>query len=265
MTRPARVSEPAVPNTCPEGFVVLTPHFSGSLGDLTQALRAGALLPEHLDILGLVRDYLGYYRRVADGNLELATETLPGMARVVELKTRLLLPRHPKVEDEEDVEEALEVVDLLAGLEEAITFLKDRREARRTLLPAHAPRPDLPRPERPLRVSLTRLAELAARHRPSHYFELAVERLTVAAAMKRLLETLTGVRRGFLRDLLPKADWPTLVTSFTGLLELVKEGEVRAAQPVVYGPIMLELVAAETGDGEVGGEGIENEKVLEPA
>ena len=261
MTRPTQVSEPT--DLCPKGFTVLTPHFSGSLSDLAQALRAGTLAPDALDILGLVRDYLGYYRRVAGENLELATETLPGMARVVELKTRLLLPRPPKVKDEEDVAEALEVIDLLAGLEEAITFLKNRREARRVLLPASAPRPDLPRPERPLRVSLTRLAELAARHRPSHYFELAVERLTVAAAMAGLRGALRSVRRGFLRDLLPQPDWPTLVTSFTGMLELVKEGEVRAAQSAAYGPIALELVG-EAGAERVGDKGVERE-VLEPA
>lgn len=261
MTRPAQAPKSAVSGAPLEGFTVLTPHFSGSLSDLAQALRAGTLEPEALDILGLVRDYLVYYRRVADGNLELATETLPGMARVVELKARLLLPRPSKEsEDEEDLERALEAVDLLAGLEEAITFLKDRREARRVLLPASAPRPNLPRPERPLKVSVTRLAELAARYRPSHYFELAVERLTVASAMKGLRDALRGVRRGFLRDLLPKADWPTLVTSFTGMLELVKEGEVRATQCEPYGPIELELTEREAKDGEMVGE-----KLREPA
>ncbi len=246
LTRPAQ-PEAATPGRPPEGFVVLTPHFSGSLSDLAQALRAGTLRPERLDVLLLVRDYLVYYRRLAGKDLELATETLPGMARVVELKVRMLLPRPPKSEDEEMVEEALEAVDLLLGLEEAVSFLKRRRETRRVLL-VSAPRPDLPRPERPLGVSAARLAELAARYRPSHYFELSAPRLTVAAAIKGLRDALARVRRGFLRDLLPQTDWPTLVVSFTGMLELVKEGELRAAQGSVYGPIELEAVekAAET-------------------
>ena len=254
------------PESVPGSFVVLTPHFSGSLAELAGALRGGTLPPEALDVLALVRDYLVYYREVADGNLELATETLPGMARVVELKVRLLLPRPPK-EDEEVLGEVLGAVDLLAGLEEAVTFLKDRREARRVLLSAHAPRPNLPRPERPLRVNVTRLAELAARCKPTHYFELAVERLTVAAAMKGLKNALVRVRRGFLRDLLPRADWPTLVTSFSGMLELVKEGEVRAAQRAPYGPIELELITGEV-DNKVDNKNRESEEaegVLEPA
>ena len=268
-TRPAPPAGGAAQGT-PEAFsessdfVVLTPHFSGSLAELAGALRAGKLPPEALDVLALVRDYLVYYREVADGNLELATETLPGMARVVELKVRLLLPRPPK-EDEEVLEGVLEAVDLLAGLEEAITFLKDRREARRVLLSAHAPRPDLPRPERPLKVSADRLAELAARYRPGRYFELAVERLTVAAAMKSLRDVLERVRRGRLRDLLPEPDWPTLVVSFTAMLELVKQGEVRAAQGAPYGPIELELAVGEAE--KVGDAGVkkEAEGVLEPA
>lgn len=234
-----------------QGFLVDIHNFSGTLGELAHALRSQQLLPNEVDVLGLVRTYLRYYERVAVDNLELATETLPQLARVVELKARLLLPRPPKEnEDEEDevLEKTLAAITLLEDLEEAIYFLKRRREERRIILTARTPRPDYPRPARPLKIGAARLAETAARYRLSNYFELAVERLTMAAAMKHLQTALARLRRGRLSDLLPSRSWESLVMSFTGMLELVKDGTVHASQTEPYAPIELELIEAQHED-----------------
>lgn len=221
-----------------------TDAFSVDLDELARALRARELSPEHIDVFKLVRDYLAYYQRVAASDLELATETLPQLARIIELKARLLLPRPPKEaaeEAEEALDVALEAVDLLAELEAAIQFLKQRREARRIVLPARAPRPDYPRPERSLSISLTRLSELASRHHASNYFELALERLSVAAATAHLMKALKRLGRGLLADLAPATDWSSVAVSFLGMLELVKEGKVSARQAGTFAPIELDL------------------------
>lgn len=222
-----------------EGFLVSLPAFTGSLSELVHALRTERLAPAEVDLSALVGSYLVYYREVAAHDLELATETLPGLARLVELKTRLLLPRPPR-EVEEDREETMEAVLMLEAFEAAIGFLRERRESRRLLLSARTPRPEYPRRPRPLTVKLDRLAELASRHRASSYFELAAPRLTLTAMMARLRERLRALSQGSLQALSESRDWPTLTVSFTAMLELVKEGEVRARQEVPYGPIELE-------------------------
>ncbi len=238
----------AVENVGGLGFQVVTAHFTGTLGELAHALRTAKLSPQHLDVLQLVRDYLAYFAVAAEDDLELASEALPLVARVVELKIRFLLPRPPKEQEDETevlLEETLQTVTLLEDLEDAIGFLKRRREARRVVLPAKTPRPDYPRAERPLKVGVDKLKQLASRYSYTSYFELAFERLTVAGAVKSLLNTLRRVRRGHLGDLLEHRTWPVLTVTFAGLLELVKEGKVQAHQDEVYGPIVVELAEAQ--------------------
>ncbi|MEJ2483405.1 MAG: segregation/condensation protein A, partial [Gemmatimonadota bacterium] len=112
-------------------FTVEQEHFQGTLGELAHALRSGALAPRRLDLYRLVRDYLTYFDAVAESDLELASEALPRVAQVIELKVRLLLPRPPREEGDDEaetLEEALSAVALLEELEEAVQFLRLRRE-----------------------------------------------------------------------------------------------------------------------------------------
>lgn len=225
-------------------FRVDTPAFSGSLGELAHALRTARLAPAALDVLALVESYLSYYRTVSERSLEHATETLPGLARIIELKLRLLLPRPPKTPEEVD-EEVLETVLALEEFDEAIGFLRERREARRHLLPARAPRPTYPRRARSLSGKLSQLSQLATRRRAAHYFELAIERLTLATAMTTLREGLRRLGRGSLETLMGARDWPTLTVAFGAMLELVKEGEVRAEQGGAYETLELKPAPVE--------------------
>lgn len=228
------------------GFTVTLPDFTGTLGELIHALRSERLAPAQVDLYALVKGYLAYYHHLLEdkpqGNLDLATETLPLLARAIELKTRLLLPRPPKEDDEEELEEVLEAVMLLEEFEDAIAFLQRRRAERRFIMSARAPRPSYPRAVRPLKVNLEGLSDIASRFRNSTYFELSAPRLTMATAMAQLRETLRRARRGLFRELVA-ADWATQVVSFAGFLELIKEGEIEATQREPFGPIELEEVA----------------------
>ena len=219
-------------------FRVETAAFSGTLGELAHALRTERVSPGALDVSALVAHYLAYYRARYESDLEAATETLPGLARVIELKLRLLLPRPPKTPEAEQ-DEVLETVLALEAFDEAIGFLRERREARRHLLPAQAPRPSYPRRARPLSGTLNRLSELATRHRPAHYFELATERLTLASALNTLRAALRRGGRGTLGALMGARDWPTLTIAFGAMLEMIKEGEAQAEQERSYDEIVL--------------------------
>lgn len=220
-------------------FQIETAAFTGTLGELAHALRAGRVLPGALDVSALVQRYLMYYRGRYEQNLEVATETLPGLARIIELKLRLLLPRPPRMPDA-DHDEVLETVLALEAFNEAIGFLRERRETRRHLLPAQTPKPSYPRRVRPVSGTLGRLSELATRHRAAHYFELATERLTLASALNTLRDGLRRSGRGTLQTLMGARDWPTLTVAFGAMLELVKEGEARAVQVHAYEVIELE-------------------------
>lgn len=224
------------------GFRVRLPTFEGSLAELAQALRSGALAPKEVALSQLVHDYLAYYRTL--GALEPATEALPLLARVIELKALLLLPQPPPEESAEaDIGKTLEAVALLAELEAAVAFLRRRRDQRRLVIPAAAPRPDYPRPTRAVTVGAGQLAELAARRLPTGYFELARERLSVTAAMQELLVHLKALGSALFSRLLTRRDWAFVAVAFAGLLELIRQGKVRASQTQAYGEITVSLVA----------------------
>ena len=230
----------------PLGFVVDQDGFRGTLAELATALRRGRVEPTALDLLRLVEDFLAYFELHAQRDLDAASEALPAVAGVVELKLRLLLPRPPRGEDETECElhdEVTLAVESLARLEQAIAFLQRRREQRRHLVAARAPRIDFPRRFAPTRVALARLAALAARYRESAYFELLRERLSVPEAMRRLLERLGRQTRADLDSLTTPSDWATRTVYFVGLLELVRERRVRADQGAAYQPIVVERLA----------------------
>lgn len=222
------------------GFTANLPAFQGTLGELAHALRVGHLTPAQVDPLRLVQDYLAYYQRAAQTSLEAATEVLPLLSRIIELKLRLLLPQPPKEDAAEVAEEVLDVVVMLEAFDDAIDFLRARREARRFILPAKAPRPDFPRRYKPLTSQLTKLADFASRHRLSHYFELVTERLTLSMALDALRQNLQRLKKGSFSVLVGRSDWEALSVAFGALLELVKEGEVLARQDGPYQEIGLE-------------------------
>lgn len=226
-----------------QGFIVQQPAFNGTLTELAHALHTRSLSPQQIDVLHLVQAYLVYFEQYAN-NMDIASEALPMVARIIELKVRFLLPRPPKSEEdtqEEILKETLEAIVLLEELEEAISFLKQRRSERRIVLPATMPRPSYPRAERPIKIGLERLAQMASRYNFSNYFELAIERLTMAGAMKLLMNALKRVKRGLFSELLESKDWAVAAISFSGMLELYKEGKLKAVQQVPYGPIQIEL------------------------
>ena len=222
--------------------------FSGSLGELAHALRSGSLTPFELDLYQLVRSYLAYFEPLAERHLDLATEALPKVAQVIELKVRLLLPRPPRdaVDDEDELlEETLHAVALLEELEDAITYLRRRREERRVVVPARAPQPEFPRPQRPITTTAGELATIAARMRPGSYFELSIDRLTLASAMQGLLERVRAAGSGLLSRLWRTPDWSTRTVVFTAMLELIKQGDVVARQQAPFEPIELQARSAD--------------------
>ena len=224
----------------PEEFTVDQPGFQGSLQELLTALRSGRLPPSELDLLGLVRSWLAHFERLGAHDLDLASEALPRVAQVVELKVRLLLPRQPKQEEENELlEEVAGAVEAMIDVEGAIQYLRSRREDRSLLLPARVDRPEVPRRRRPTGVAAGRLAELAGKLRSASYFELAREGFGFKEATAALVGLLKGRRRFSFREARRDQPWERVTVMFAALLELVRQGSVTAVQDGVYGDLMV--------------------------
>ena len=277
MLKVARASKPIpppVPDTSTEPefdlqFVARFPVgdeiFEGTLLELAAQLRAGKLRPIQVPLLKLTRDVLERFHALRGelelsqgdldatfrtSSLDLASEALPHLAGVIELKTRLLLPRQPNIAEEgdanidADLEDVLEGVEALAKLEGAIQFLRDRRRERSLLLVAQVPPIKLPRKFKPLSRSLGDLVKAAQRHvREVNIFDLALDRMTMPMALERLRDFGKRLKKFFFHDV-PTQSWGERTILFGAMLEAMRAGDLEASQPEQYGAIEIRKIDA---------------------
>ncbi len=240
------MAEQAAAQTDAPGFTVHWDGlYEGDLAGLARALRAGSVTLQQVDLQRLVQDVLAWFHEWYERDPLIASGALPQAAQVVELKLRLMLPRRVEADEEEEgtlftSAEALEAIALLEDLEDAIRFLTDRRYERRMVVPASAPRPSFPRERSPNRITPHTLARIASSLRPSGYFEMAKERLTLEKAMSWIQRSVARLGRLLsLRDAAPTDNWADRTVTFAAMLELVRSGDVRAEQNEPYGDIQL--------------------------
>jgi len=231
----------------PDALEIILEAFEGPLDLLLYLIRK-----ENLDILDipmapLTRQYLEYVEIMRTKNLELAAEYLVMAAMLMEIKSRLLLPRPPSATPIEDDPRAELVRRLLEyermkkaaqGLDElpqvgrdviAISVWIEKAVSQR--LP-DVNSADLAEAWR----SLLHRARLTAHHRVSR------EELSVRAHMSSILRALKErrvVEFGELFD--PQRGVAVLVVTFLALLELARERLVGVTQAEPYAPIYAQL------------------------
>jgi segregation and condensation protein A len=235
---PGAVVLPIEPGAFEPGqFVAHFPGFNGSLTELASELRAERIPAADVPLLALARAVLARFRALRDSvGFDEASEALPQLAAVIELKARLLLPRPPRVHEvadddyDEPLDDVLAGVEALAQLEGAIEFLRERRRERSRLMAAPAAPVSLPRKAKPLTRGLADLVEAARRRvRNVTVLELAIDRLTLPRALDRLRALSRKLGKFLFRD--AEVDgWGERAVLFSALLEGIRAGELRAEQ-----------------------------------
>jgi len=182
--------------------------------------------------------------------LELAAEYLLMAAVLIEIKSRLLLPKPPAPPGAEPEDPRAELVRRLLEYErmkEAARGLDALPLAGRDFATvriwfervASARLPDVAPDD--LRAAW---AGLIARARINRHHLVTREQLSVRAEMTRLLRALTPTRYAEFTSLFAAhADVPHLVVTFLALLELAREQLVAIAQAEPYAPIYVQLTA----------------------
>jgi segregation and condensation protein A len=234
----------------PDALEVILEAFEGPLDLLLYLIRR-----ENLDILDipmapLTRQYLEYVEAMRAKNLELAAEYLVMAATLMEIKSRLLLPRPPAAEATEEDPRAELVRRLLEyeRIKKAAQQLDELPQAGRDVLavrvwvervvveqlPGVAPR-DLAEAWR----SLLHRARLSAHHRVSR------EQLSVREHMSGILRRLQERRVlefGELFD--PARGVAVLVVTLLAVLELARESLLELTQSASFAPIYVKLAHA---------------------
>ena len=213
----------------PDALEVFLETFEGPLDLLLYLIRRHSLDILDIPMAELTRQYMEYVEMMRSTQLELAADYLLMAALLIEIKSRLLLPRPPSADPTEEdpraelirrllqyeqMKKAAQALDELPQVGRdviAISVWIERTIAER-LPDVHAQ--DLAEAWR----SLLYRARMSAHHRVSR------EELSVRAHMSRIMKRLApGQFVEFAELFEPERGVPVLVVSFLALLELSRE------------------------------------------
>ncbi len=236
----------------PDALEVILEAFEGPLDLLLYLIRR-----ENLDILDipmapLTRQYLEYVEAMRSRNLELAAEYLVMAAMLLEIKSRLLLPRPPAAAPIEDDPRAELVRRLLEyeRIKQAAQQLDELPQAGRDVF-AVSVWVERTVAERLPEVHPQDLAEawrtLLHRARMSAHHHVSREELSVREHMSGVLRRLQERRVlefGELFD--PARGVAVLVVTLLAVLELAREALLEITQSESFAPIYVKLAHAES-------------------
>jgi segregation and condensation protein A len=234
----------------PDALEILLDAFQGPLDLLLYLIRRQNLDVLDIPMAPLTRQYLDYVEMMRAKNLELAAEYLVMAAMLIEIKSRMLLPRPAAVVEEEDpraelirrlleyeqMKKAALQIDALpqVGREVlAVSVLVERTALER--LPDVHPR-DLAEAWRTLLFR----ARMTRHHRVSR------EELSVREHMSQILRRLQASRVLEFSELFdPALGVAVLVVTFLALLELARETLIDVSQSEGFAPIYIRIAHAE--------------------
>jgi len=232
----------------PDALEVFLDSFEGPLDLLLYLIRKQNINVLDIPMAELTRQYLGYVEMMRRTQLELAAEYLLMAAVLIEIKSRLLLPKPPAIPGAEVLDPRAELVRRLLEYERmkesarAIDAmpLADRDFATVRVWFDHSVAARLPD------VSPDDLkaawAVLIARAHVNRHHLVSREQLSVRSEMSRILKFLAPSRFSEFTALFAEhADVPHLVVTFLAMLELAREQLVSVAQAEPYAPIYVQL------------------------
>ena len=236
----------------PEALEIFLDTFEGPLDLLLYLIRRANFNVLDIPMADLTRQYLRYIDTLRERHFELAAEYLLMAAMLIEIKSRMLLPRH-KHEEASDEDPRAELVRRLLEYE----------AMKRAALKLD----ELPRVGRDFgwiqvwieqamvrRMPDVQAADLSAawrslllQARVNQHHRIGRKELSVREHMSRILRRLQG--NGFVEfhDLFePGAGVPLMVVHFLALLELAREALVEISQDRPYAPIYIRMAHAES-------------------
>jgi segregation and condensation protein A len=236
----------------PEALEIFLDAFEGPLDLLLYLIRKQNLNILDIPMAQLTKQYLAYVDAMSSTNkFELAAEYLLMAAMLIEIKSRMLLPRPPEAEKEE--------IDPRAALVKRLLEYEQMKLASAGL-------DDLPQAERDFAIihvifekqAATRLPDvepedfrkawswILARAKLNKTHLISRDELSVRSHMTRLLRRLTpGLHVEFSQLFEETATVPIVVVTFLAILELSRERLITVAQTEPFSPIYVQLA----GDG----------------
>jgi len=240
----------------PDALQIILESFEGPLDLLLYLIRKQNLDVLDIPMAQLTRQYLEYIDVMHENRLELAAEYLLMAALLIEIKSRMLLPRPPTAAAEEEDPRA-ELARRLLEYEQiklAAQQLAAMPQAGRDFEVAQVlfERLDLQLPPTVDPEDLKAVwLRLLARAKLNRHHRVTRDELSVREHMTRILRRLKDHQYvEFFSLFEPNAGVPVIVVNLLALLELCRESMISITQQAPFAPIHVRLAGVSPEDEE---------------
>lgn len=218
--------------------------FEGPLDLLLYLIRQEQVNIYDIPIARITDVYLRYLILMQELDLTVAGDFLVMAAQLIELKSRMLLPRDPLAEEEEVLDPRAELMNRLLEHEKfkaAAQMLWSRATVEQAVFTRAEIETDTNNPE--VSVGLFDLLrvfeEILARHKEEILLEIEREEVSMAEMIDRLRNMVRSAGELNLMKFFERAkSRRELVVAFLSVLELVRMSEISLVQSETFGDIM---------------------------
>ena len=233
----------------PDALEVFLETFEGPLDLLLYLIRRQNLDILNIPIAEITKQYMDYVELMRNINLDLAAEYLVMAAMLAEIKSRMLLPRHEEIEDEDDPRaELVRRLQEYERFKQAATEIDELprtdRENFATSVEVIREEKEKPEPELDLRDILMAFQDILKQVDMHKHHEIEREEISIRERMTYVLsrldadnfiefQTLFTVKEGRLG----------VVVTFMAILELLKLKVIDMVQAEAFAPVYLKPVS----------------------
>ena len=221
-------------------------EFAGPLDLLLYLIRQEQVNIYDIPIARITGEYLRYLRLMQEMDISMASDFLVMAATLIEIKSRMLLPRDPLAgaEGEDPDDPRRELVEQLLEHQKfkaAAQMLWSRATVEQAVFTRAPLETDKQNPEVSAGVfDLLRVfQEILARRKEEVLLEIEREEMTMAEMLERLRNMILSAGELNLRQFFERTETKReLVLAFLSILELVRTTEIRLFQSQTFGDII---------------------------
>lgn len=233
-------------------YKIKTEVFEGPVALLLHLIEKDQIDIYDIPIATVTEQYLAYLRALEQFNIEIASEFLVMAATLLQIKSRMLLPKPPKevAADEELIDPRQELVDRLLEykkFKQAAVVLSEMAEVRGRFFTRSKQEfaKDIPLPEGLVIDDLLMafMAVWESQIRDNDYSFVAREEVTIQDKMHDIINLLRShaSKLNFVDTIIRSGGKSELVASFLALLELIRLRRVAIIQEGTFGSIFITL------------------------
>jgi segregation and condensation protein A len=228
---------------------ILLGEFEGPLDLLLHLIRQEQVSIYDIPVARITEEYLRYLRVMQEMDIAVAGDFLVMAATLIELKTRMLLPRDPLAEQAEEDDPRKDLVNQLLEYQKykaAAQMLWSRATVEQAVFKRAELETDKNNPE--VAVGLFDLLkvfqDILARHKEEVLLEIEREEISMAEMIERLRNMVMSASELNLRLFFERArSRRELVLAFLSVLELVRTTEIKLFQRETFGDIVARVAS----------------------